>query len=168
VVVVTLRRPKLLAGGHAVRFRARRIKAAEGALARFDKRADPRVARRFTGASLFVDDAADQPVRVLWTVQGLSNFGDIGVRFQTGTLTQAFLDKGGLQAGSVTGFLFTPSVLALEAGKSGVTVSFSTDVVPDNSNVPGSVSFPPGTTVTATVAGGTPQTLNVGGFNLPV
>jgi hypothetical protein len=166
VVVVTLTRPKLVAGGHAVGFRARRITAAGGALGRFDRRADARVARRFAGASLFIDDALAEAQPYLWSVQGLPAAGVFSVRFPGETMTQAQVD-GGLQAGSITSFNFESSNFALTAGDSGMSGSFFLSVVPIDDKVTGTVSFPAGTSVTVIPPTGDAQVLQPGKFSLP-
>lgn len=166
VVVVTLTRPKLLAGGHAVRFRAHRIKAADGALGRFDKRADARLAARFAGASLFIDDAPAQPVQIFWSVDGLPAGGDLLLRFSGATLTEAAM-QGQVQAGSITGFIITSRQIGLTAGPIGLTTPFFTDVVPNGSRIAGTASFPTGTTVTAIPPTGPTVAIHSGPFSLP-
>jgi hypothetical protein len=167
VVVVTLTRPKLLAGGQAVRFRARRIKAAGGALGRFDKRADARVAAHFTGASLFVDDGLAGAKPFLWSVQGLPAAGVFTVHFPGETMSEAQVD-GGVQAGSITDFDFASSgSLALTAGDAGMSGSFFLSVVPNGDTVTGNVSFPTGTSVTVIPPSGAAQILKPGKFSLP-
>jgi hypothetical protein len=166
VMVVTLTRPKLLAHGQAVRFRARRIKAAAGALGRFDKRADARVAVHFTGASLFIDDAPAEARPFLWSVQGLPASGVFTVHFPGETMTEAQVD-GELQVGSIATFDIGSAGVSLTADDAGLSGSFFISVVPNGNTVTGNVSFPAGTSVTVIPPSGAAQILKPGKFSLP-
>jgi hypothetical protein len=156
VLVVELSKPNLLPGD-AVAFTARVLKgSATGALSRFRKQADKRVAAHFGDFSLFIDPSG-QPNGTQFILKGLTNPGGFLVTF-----SNASLDRVGSSvstSGPTDLFAFSyglriqPRQLSADPGTPiDANVSIFVDVDPGVKTIRGQTELPAGASGTVTVS----------------
>jgi len=172
VLVVTLSKPRLRAGG--VAFRAKVVKgSATDALKRFRKRVDERVADRFGQVSLFIDPGS-QAVDLSFVLTNFPAGPPFVVNFTNALLAHgAFPTEVG--AGGPVGAVFAQNAIIVQAsGPSPTTVKVESGatVAAGATSITGAVqSLPQGTSGDVTVTsdnGQRTQPLAVGRYSIPL
>jgi hypothetical protein len=173
VLVVELSNPQLRAGGETVAFRAEVLKgSATGALSKFRKRADPRVADEFGRVSLFVDPSG-VAVGLIFTVLNAPPNDVILVALSNGTFahnntvpTSSSVTGPALTNFTATTLFFGPSGTAPVNG----TLQSGANLLSGAQSVRGTVeNLPTGASISLKLADADqPVPLTLGPFSVPI
>jgi hypothetical protein len=175
VLVVELSKPRLESGGKGVSFRAKLVKGgATGALSRFRKRVDRRVAHDFGEVSLFIDPGGE-PVQLVFQLSDVPA-GGVFLATLSNTLTAQGSFPTVVTADGPVNSLFALNAITFAAdGATAVSGSAQTgaEVAAGEKRVTGTVqSLPAGSSATLQVSDGSETApavpLALGRFSAPL